>query len=57
MELKKDEMELERRLTQEELKMRGKELEERNNMNMALLQQQQQQTNVLLTLSQKFANK
>ena len=57
MELKKDEMELERRLRQEELEMRRKEFEERNNMNMALLQQQQQQTNALLTLLQKFASK
>lgn len=57
MELKKDEMELERHLRQEELEMGRKEFEERNNMNMALLQQQQQQTNVLLTLFQKFASK
>ena len=57
MELKKDEIELERRLRQEELEMRRKEFEERNNMNMALLQQQQQQTNALLTLLQKFASK
>lgn len=57
MELKKDEMELERHLRQEELEMGRKKFEERNNMNMALLQQQQQQTNVLLTLFQKFASK